>query len=84
MKIKQGRTFGEALKRRQGLAAVPLLDTDMNVVRLRPDVLGAAKRVSLVCEGICLWTGKRDGQQKARSISAALRARRRTNAHRKC
>ena len=46
------RTFGEALKRRQGLAAVPLLDTDMNVVRLRPDVLGAAKRVSLVCEGI--------------------------------
>ena len=49
-----GRTFGKALKCRQGLATVPLLNADMDVVRLRSNVLGAAKRVSLVCEGICM------------------------------
>lgn len=47
------RTFGKALERSQGLATVPLLNTNMDVVRLGPDVLGGSKRVSLVCEGIC-------------------------------
>ena len=47
------RTFGKALERGQGLATVALLDTDVDIVRLRPDVLGGSKRVSLVCEGIC-------------------------------
>ena len=50
--MENGLTLGKTLQSSQRLTSVPLLDTDMNVVRLRPDVLGAAKRVSLVCEGI--------------------------------
>lgn len=48
------RTFREALQCGQGLAAVPLLDTDVDVVLLGSNVLGVVKRVSLVCEGICI------------------------------
>ena len=42
----------EALDRRQRLAAVALLDTDVNVVLLRPNVVLHVKRVSLVGEGV--------------------------------
>ena len=46
-------TLWKALESCQGLASVPLLDTDMDVVGLRTDVLvSSGKRVTLVCEGI--------------------------------
>ena len=47
-----GLTFGKALKRCEGLASVTLLDTDVDVVGLRADVLVVSKRVALVGEGI--------------------------------
>ena len=62
------RTFGKALERGQGLATVALLDTDVDIVRLRPDVLGGSKRVSLVCEGICTCA-RRGNKVRTRSIS---------------
>ena len=46
-------TLWKALKSCQGLASVPLLNTDVNVVRLGSDVLSGCKRVTLVREGVC-------------------------------
>jgi hypothetical protein len=45
-------TLGEPLQCGQGLSSVPLLNTDMDVIRLRADVLVSSK-VTLVCKGIC-------------------------------
>lgn len=44
--------LGQALQRREGLASVPLLNADVDVVLLRANVCARAKRVSLVCEGV--------------------------------
>ena len=46
-------TLWEALKSRQGLTSVPLLDTDVNVVRLGSNVVIGCKRVALGREGVC-------------------------------
>ena len=48
----QQLTLGQALQSRQGLATVPLLHTDVDVVLLGPNFLCLGKRVTLVCEGI--------------------------------
>jgi len=44
--------FGETLQSSQSLATVPLLDTDVDIILLRPYVLRGSKRASFVCEGI--------------------------------
>ena len=46
------RTFGEALECGQGLATVALLNTNMDIILLRSNVLGGPE-VTLVCEGVC-------------------------------
>lgn len=46
------RTLGQSLQGGQGLATVALLDTNVDVVLLRSNVLGSTE-VALVCEGIC-------------------------------
>lgn len=45
-------TLGKTLESSQRLTSVPLLDTDVDVILLRPYVFGGAKGVSFVCEGI--------------------------------
>ena len=50
--MENGLTLGKTLQSSQRLTSVPLLDTDMNVVLLRPYVFGSSKGVSFVCEGI--------------------------------
>jgi hypothetical protein len=45
-------TFGQALQGGQGLSPIPLLNTNVDVVRLRSDVLVVSERISLVCKGI--------------------------------
>jgi len=42
----------QALERGQGLAAIPLLNTNMDVIRLRSDVLAVSERISFLCKGI--------------------------------
>lgn len=42
----------QALQRRQRFTPIPLLDTDMDVIRLRPDIQACAKRVGLVGERV--------------------------------
>ena len=51
------RTFGQPLQSGQGLAPVALLDTDMDVILLRPNVVLSVERVSLVGEGVCTSGG---------------------------
>ena len=48
-------TLRQPLQSSQGLAPVSLLDTDMDVILLSPNVLVSVDRVSLVCEGV--WVG---------------------------
>jgi hypothetical protein len=45
-------TFGQALQGGQGLSPIPLLDTNVDIVRLRSNVLAVSERISLVCKGI--------------------------------
>ena len=45
-------TLGQALQGRQRLTTVPLLDTDVDVVLLRPNLLVRVEWISLVCEGV--------------------------------
>lgn len=47
-----GRTFGETLERGERLPAVPLLNTDVDVIGLGSDVLVVSEWVALVGEGI--------------------------------
>ena len=51
-------TLGQALQGRQRLTTVSLLDTDVYVIGLRPNVFVSVERVSLVCEGVCAERGK--------------------------
>jgi len=44
--------LGQALQSRESLPSVSLLNTDVDVVLLGPNVLCGADRVSLVCEGV--------------------------------
>lgn len=44
--------FGQALQGGQGLPPIPLLNTDVDVICLRSNVLAVSERVSLVCKGI--------------------------------
>jgi len=44
--------FGQALQGGQGLSPIPLLDTNVDIVRLRSNVLAVSERISLVCKGI--------------------------------
>ncbi len=46
-------TFGQALQSRQSLASVPLLDTDVDIILLGPNLVISVERVTLVCEGVC-------------------------------
>ena len=46
-------TLGQALQSSQSLPTVPLLDTDVDVVLLGPNLFSVFERVSLVCEGVC-------------------------------
>lgn len=45
------RTLGQSLQGGQGLTTVALLDTNVDVILLRSDVLGGTE-VTLVCEGV--------------------------------
>ena len=45
-------TLGQALQSSQSLPTVPLLDTDVDVVLLGPNLFSVFERVSLVCEGV--------------------------------
>ncbi len=52
-------TLGQSLQGCQGLTTVPLLNTDVDVIGLRPNVVAAGvERISLVCEGVCGERGK--------------------------
>lgn len=52
-------TLGQSLQGCQGLTTVPLLNTDMDVIGLRPNVVATGvERISFVCEGVCGERGK--------------------------
>jgi len=44
--------LGQTLQGCQSLSTISLLNTNMDVVLLRPNVLGISKLVSFVCEGV--------------------------------
>jgi hypothetical protein len=46
-------TLWQALQSSQSLPSIPLLDTDMEVIGLRPNVLSISERIAFVCKGIC-------------------------------
>jgi hypothetical protein len=49
---RSGATFGEALQSGKGLATVPLLDTDVEVVLAGSDVCGIAELIVVVSERV--------------------------------
>ena len=68
-------TLGQALQSRQSLTTVPLLDTDMDVILLRPNVVLSVERVSLVGEGVYKGGNKHMSVTREESMEERSKAR---------
>ena len=72
-------TLGQALQSRESLSSVSLLDTDVNIVLLGPNLLCGVERISLVSEGVyqggtCsvsrCWESMRCGEEYRKGLDA--------------